>query len=127
MNIKQLLMVSALVVTMAVPAMAQSNGSTSSVPVITGTTGPTTQGTTHPGINEIKAREENQNDRFQQGVASGAISPQQAAKDKAARQTLNTNLKADAKANGGHLTKKQFIGANRNLNRGSRALYRQKH
>jgi hypothetical protein len=57
-------MVSALVVTMAAPAMAQSDGSTSSVPVVTGTTGGT-----HPGINEIKARA----DREKAGPAAATV------------------------------------------------------
>jgi hypothetical protein len=121
MNIKQLLMVSALVVTMAVPAMAQSDGSTSSVPVVTGTTA-----VQHPRINEIKAREENQTDRIQQGVASGEISPQQAAKDQAALQKFNSNLKSEVKANGGHLTKQEYRRANSSLNGRGGTIHRQK-
>jgi glutaminase len=100
--------------------------STSLFAQTTSTTTPTDP-TRTPAINEIKGREQIQDQRFQQGVNSGAISATTATQDKASRQQFNSNLKSAAQANGGHLTAAQTVQANHHLNKASKTLYNQKH
>jgi hypothetical protein len=84
-------------------------------------------GGSHSRIHEIQSREFVQAHRFEQGVKSGAISPAVAAQDIAERQKFNSFLASEEHADGGHLTKQEFIQANQQLNEASKALYDQKH
>ena len=100
MNIKQLLMVSALVVTLAAPAMAQS---------------------------EVGQRQENQQDRIGQGVESGQLTAGETAKLETHEAGIHQEVKTDRAANGGKLTGAEKAKVNRQQNRVSKHIYRKKH
>ncbi len=79
-------------------------------------------GTNDPGIQQ---REQNQEKRIDQGVASGQLTPREAGRleTKEARiQQNEARMKAD-----GNLTVRERRKLNRQQNQASRAIYRKKH
>jgi hypothetical protein len=81
------------------------------------------------GLNalEIKARQENQQDRIAQGVKSGQLTAGETANLEHKEANLNHEIHQDRKANGGNLTNKQKAQINRQQNKLSRNIYRDKH
>ncbi len=75
----------------------------------------------------IQQREENQQDRIAQGVASGQLTPKETANLESKEAKLNKEIRADRKANGGKLTNKEKRQINRQQNRLSRDIYKDKH
>lgn len=76
---------------------------------------------------EIHRRQENQQDRIAQGVKSGQLTPRETAnleKQEARIQAEKTDMRED---NGGKLSKKDVYVLNRQLNRTSNQIYRDKH
>ena len=73
----------------------------------------------------INARERNQKDRINQGVASGALTPREAARMRGREAGLTAEKRA-AKADG-VVTKEERRDIRHTENRDSRAIYRQKH
>lgn len=73
----------------------------------------------------LNARQENQQDRIQQGVKSGQLTRGEAQRLEAREGRLQAN-KLEDKA-GGPLTAKERRRLNRQANRDSRAIYRLKH
>jgi hypothetical protein len=76
---------------------------------------------------EIKARQENQQDRIAQGVQSGQLTAGETANLEHKEAKLNHEVRQDRKANGGNLTNKQKAQVNRQQNKLSRNIYRDKH
>lgn len=76
---------------------------------------------------EIKAREENQQDRIAQGVKSGELTPHETAKLENQESRINREVRNDRKANGGNLTNKEKAKINRQQNRESARIYNKKH
>jgi hypothetical protein len=76
---------------------------------------------------EIKAREENQQDRIAQGVKSGELTPHETAKLENQESRINREVRNDRKANGGNLTNKEKGKINRQQNRESARIYNKKH
>jgi hypothetical protein len=81
------------------------------------------------GLNaqEVKARQENQQDRIAQGVKSGQLTAGETANLEHKEAKLNHEIRQDRKANGGNLTNKQKAQINRQQNKLSRNIYRDKH
>ena len=81
------------------------------------------------GINaqEIKKRQENQQDRIAQGVKSGQLTAGETAHLEGKEARLNREIRHDRRANGGNLTNKEKRQINRQQNRLSRQIYRDKH
>ena len=79
------------------------------------------------GNNETANRRENQQDRLAQGIKSGKLNAGQTARLERQETYINQENRADRKANGGNLTNKQRRQMNRQLNRESRRIYRNKH
>lgn len=75
----------------------------------------------------IHARKENQQDRIAQGVNNGTLSPKETANLENKEAGLNKEIRTDRKANGGNLTNNQKRQVNRQQNRLSRNIYRDKH
>ena len=75
----------------------------------------------------IQDRKENQQDRIAQGVKNGTLSPKETANLENKEAALNKEIRTDRKANGGNLTNKQKAQVNRQQNRLSRNIYRDKH
>lgn len=76
---------------------------------------------------EIKGREENQQDRIAQGVKSGELTPHESAKLERQEGRINREVRNDRKANGGNLTNKEKAKINRQQNRESARIYNKKH
>jgi hypothetical protein len=75
----------------------------------------------------IQQRKENQQDRIAQGVKSGQLTPRETANLENKEAAINQETRADRKANGGKLTQGEKAQINRQQNRTSRQIYRDKH
>ena len=75
----------------------------------------------------IHQRKENQQDRIAQGVKSGSLTPQETANLEHKEANLNKEIRNDRKANGGNLTNNQKAQVNRQQNRLSKNIYKDKH
>ncbi len=76
---------------------------------------------------EIQQRKENQQDRIANGVANGSLTPHETANLEHKEAGLNHEIRHDRRQNGGNLTNKEKAQVNRQQNRLSRNIYRDKH
>ena len=76
---------------------------------------------------EVGKRAENQQDRIAQGVKSGQLTAGEAAHLEGREAAINHEVKTDRAANGGKLTPAERQQINRQQNRTSKAIYRDKH
>jgi len=76
---------------------------------------------------EVKARQENQQDRIAQGVNSGQLTAGETANLEHKEARLNREVRQDRRANGGNLTNKEKVQINHQQNKLSRQIYRKKH
>jgi hypothetical protein len=83
--------------------------------------------TAHYGNNEVGQRRENQQDRIANGIRNGSMNAGEAARTENREQGINEQIHADRQANGGKLTGQEHQQINREQNRASRQIYRQKH
>jgi hypothetical protein len=81
----------------------------------------------HPRVNEVNGREENQQQRIANGVSSGKLTSQQTANLERRETNVQNREKADMAKNNGHLTKAEQNGINRQQNRISRSIAKDKH
>jgi hypothetical protein len=81
----------------------------------------------HPRVNEVNKREQNQQDRIANGVKNGTMTPGQAARVEKREQHIENQEKADMAAHNGHLTKAEQKQLNREQNRTSKQIYKDKH
>jgi len=75
----------------------------------------------------IQQRKENQQDRIANGVKNGSLTPKETAHLENREANLNKEIRTDRKANGGNLTDNQKRQINRQQNRLSKSIYKQKH
>jgi len=75
----------------------------------------------------IHQRKENQQDRIAQGVKSGSLTPKETANLEHKEANLNHEIRSERKANGGNLTNKEKAQVNRQQNRLSKNIYKDKH
>jgi hypothetical protein len=75
----------------------------------------------------INNRRENQQDRIAQGVASGQLTPRETVRLEKNEVRLNGEIGDMRQDNGGTLTAKDRVVINRQQNKLSRAIYKQKH
>ena len=76
---------------------------------------------------EIQQRKENQQDRIANGVANGSLTPHETGNLEHKEAGLNREIRHDRKQNGGNLTNKEKAQVNRQQNKLSRNIYRDKH
>jgi hypothetical protein len=76
---------------------------------------------------EVGKRAENQQDRIAQGIKSGQLTAGEAAHLENNEAKINHEVAADRAANGGKLTGQEKAQVNRQQNRESRQIYRDKH
>ncbi len=81
----------------------------------------------HYGNGKVGDRRENQQDRIAQGVRSGQLTAGETARAENRQQGINQRIAADRGANGGRLTAAEKGQINRQQNRASRQIYREKH
>lgn len=76
---------------------------------------------------EVANRLENQQDRIQQGVRDGQINHREYRNLEHREASINKQRLADLKKDGGHLTAKDYRQLNREEDRVSNAIYRDRH
>jgi len=81
----------------------------------------------HPRVNEVNKREQNQQDRIANGLKNGTLNAKQASNLEKRENNLQNREKKDMAAHNGHLTKAEQNGLNRQENRISRSIYKDKH
>jgi len=75
----------------------------------------------------VGKRAENQQDRIAQGVKAGTLTAGQTARLETKEAAVNHEVRADRKANGGKLTAAEKTQVNRQQNRLSKQIYKDKH
>jgi hypothetical protein len=81
----------------------------------------------HPRVNQVNGREQNQQNRIGNGVKNGTLNSKQAAHLENRETAVQNREKKDMAAHNGHLTKAEQRGINRQQNRISKSIYRDKH
>ena len=81
----------------------------------------------HPRVNEVNRREQNQQNRVANGLKNGTMNSQQAANVEKREASLQNQEQKDMAAHNGHLTKAEQKGINRQQNRISKSIYKDKH
>jgi hypothetical protein len=81
----------------------------------------------HPRVNEVNGREANQQNRIANGVKNGSLTPKETSNLEKREASVQNREKRDMAAHNGHLTKAEQNGINRQQNRISRGIYRDKH
>jgi hypothetical protein len=81
----------------------------------------------HFGNGEVGQRQERQQQRIAQGIRSGRLNAGQTANLEGREAALNHEVSADRKYNNGHLTGAERAQVNRQQNRLSRSIYKDKH
>jgi len=81
----------------------------------------------HPRVNQVNARETNQQNRIANGVKNGQLTPGQTARLERGEQRLQNNEKADMAKDNGHLTKQDQSQLNREANHMNKRIYKDKH
>jgi len=81
----------------------------------------------HPRISEIDKRLQRQRNRTNAGVKDDQINAKQEARDANADARVAGQLSKDEAADGGHITKGEQKQLNKELNRNSGRIHRQRH
>lgn len=100
-------------------AAAQSTNNTSGA-------GPGVVDPGHPRVNQVNGREANQQKRIGNGVANGTLTSKQATNLEKRETAVQNREQADMAKHNGHLTKAEQRGINRQQNRISRSIHRDK-
>ena len=103
-----------------------SLGSASAQTATTSGSGPGVVDPGHPRVNEVNQREENQQQRIGNGVKNGTLNSRQTARLERRETSVQNRERADMAKNNGHLTKGEQRGINRQQNRISRSIARDK-
>ncbi len=80
----------------------------------------------HPRVNQVNRREGRQQQRIANGVKNGTLNPRQTARLENREANLQNREQRDMAKNNGHLTKPEQRGLNRQENRISRSIARDK-
>jgi hypothetical protein len=81
----------------------------------------------HPRVNQVNGREANQQNRIANGAKNGSLSPKQTSNLENREASVQNREKKDMAARNGHLTKAEQNGINRQQNRISKSIYKDKH
>jgi len=81
----------------------------------------------HPRVNQVNQREANQQKRIANGIANNKLSAQQASNLEKREASVQNREQKDMAAHNGHLTKAEQKGINRQQNRISKSIYKDKH
>ena len=77
--------------------------------------------------NEINERQRSQQKRIGEGVENGSLTPAETARLEKQEGAIHHEVQAERQANGGRLTAQERRQVNRQQNRESKRIYRQKH
>jgi hypothetical protein len=81
----------------------------------------------HPRVNEVNQREQNQQNRIANGLKNGTLNSKQATNLEKRETAVQNREKKDMAEHNGHLTKAEQRGINRQQNRISKSIYKDKH
>ena len=81
----------------------------------------------HPRVNQVNGREQKQQNRIANGLKNGTLNSKQAANLEKRETAVQNREKKDMAAHNGHLTKAEQAGINRQQNRISKSIYKDKH
>lgn len=126
---KKLMLKLALRATLLAPmaVFGQSATLPATPPATSSETGPGIVDPGHPRVNEVNRREERQQDRIAQGIKSGELTPGEASRLEKGETCLQKQEAKDMAKNNGHLTKAEQEKLNREENRLSKRIHRDKH
>jgi hypothetical protein len=102
-------------------------GSASAQTTTTSGAGPGVVDPGHPRVNQVNRREAKQQQRIGNGVKSGKLNSQQAAHLEKREASVQNREQKDMAKHNGHLTKAEQKGINRQQNRISKSIYKDKH
>ncbi len=89
--------------------------------------GPSVADPGHPRVNQVNGREDRQQQRIANGVQSGKLNSRQTANLEKRETSVQNREQRDMAKNNGHLTKAEQRGINRQQNRISKSIYKDKH
>jgi hypothetical protein len=124
---KKLIIKLALRATLLAPLAAYGQSTTTPPSTPPSEAGPGIVDPGHPRVNEVNAREENQQDRIAQGIKNGTLSPTESANLEKGEARIEKQEANDMSKDNGHLTKQEQGQLNREENRLSGRIYRDKH
>jgi hypothetical protein len=101
-------------------------GSASAQTSTTSGAGPGVVDPGHPRVNEVNRREENQQQRIGNGIKSGQLTSRQAANLEKRETAVQNREQKDMAAHNGHLTKAEQKGINRQQDRISKSIAKDK-
>jgi hypothetical protein len=81
----------------------------------------------HPRVNQLNGREGNQQKRIANGINNGSLNAKQAGHLEKREASVQNREQKDMAAHNGHLTKAEQNGINRQQNRISKTIYKDKH
>ena len=81
----------------------------------------------HPRVNQVNRREARQQQRIGNGIKSGKLTSKQAAHLEKREASVQNREQKDMAKHNGHLTKAEQKGINRQQNRISKSIYKDKH
>jgi hypothetical protein len=81
----------------------------------------------HPRVNQVNRREQNQQKRIGNGIKDGKLNSQQATSLEKRETSVQKREQKDMSQHNGHLTKAEQEGINRQQNRISKSIYKDKH
>jgi len=81
----------------------------------------------HPRVNQVNRRQGKQQQRIANGIQNGSLNPKEAAHLEKREASVQKREQADMAKHNGHLTKAEQKGINRQQNRISRSIARDKH
>jgi hypothetical protein len=81
----------------------------------------------HPRVNQVNGREANQQKRIANGINNGSLNAKQTGNLEKREASVQNREQKDMAAHNGHLTKAEQNGINRQQNRISKTIYKDKH
>jgi len=81
----------------------------------------------HPRVNQVNGREANQQKRIANGIKNNQLNAKQASNLEKREASVQGREQKDMAAHNGHLTKSEQKGINRQQNRISNSIYKDKH
>jgi uncharacterized lipoprotein YajG len=81
----------------------------------------------HPRVNEVNSRETRQQNRIANGAKNGSLTPKEASNLERREANVQKREQKDMAEHNGHLTKAEQKGINRQQDRISKSIYKDKH
>jgi hypothetical protein len=81
----------------------------------------------HPRVNQVNGRETRQQNRIANGVKNGSLTPKETSNLEKREANVEKREQKDMAEHNGHLTKAEQKGINRQQNRISKSIYKDKH